>query len=97
MSIVTANKRLGEYPFPSITICNQNKISKAKLSRLMDHNPRYKQLFSVRQLLLMMSVFMQMHSANHQTERELLEIERIMNDNAISVQEAINMTLQVKC
>ena len=95
MSIVTANKRLVEYPFPSITICNQNKISKTKLLRLLNENSRYAQLFSVHQLLLMMSVLMQLHTANHQTQSELHEIDRIMNENGISVTEAVNMTLQV--
>lgn len=95
MSIVTANKRLVEYPFPSITLCNQNKISKTKLYQFLNEESKYVRLFSIHQLLLMMSVLMQIHTADHQTHDELKEIDRIMNENGISVTEAINMTLQV--
>lgn len=55
MSIESADEPLGNFLFPSVTICNQNKISKKKVMALMD-NPRYNQAFDLNQMVYKMGL-----------------------------------------
>lgn len=40
MRIESTDKKLSEFPFPSVTICNQNKLSKTKMNQLLNSSSK---------------------------------------------------------
>lgn len=93
MTIESADHNLELYPFPSITICNQNKISKSKLDDLLLRNPRYGQ-FTVEQITFIVSVMLQVHEARNRTS-ELLKASKMLVSSGITTQDIIDIIHQV--
>ena len=92
MSIESTDKKLSEFPFPSVTICSQNKISKAKLKQILT-NPRYKQ-FDEKKMMTMMRVMIKVDAAFGRDDA-LMEINQLLIKGGISVAEVINITIKV--
>ena len=92
MTIDSADQNLELYPFPSVTICSQNKISKSKLEKLL-HNPRYGE-FTFEQMAFIMSVMSQVHEAQNRAQ-DLIRINQMLDNNGIATQEIIDIINQV--
>ena len=93
MSIESTDKRLADFPFPSITICSQNKISKKKMSRILA-NPRYSQHFTKEQIMtLTLTMINALESINYADE--LKTISKIASASNISFKEILNVTSEV--
>ena len=92
MNYETADAPVGDYPFPTVTICSQNKISKTKLKHVL-RNARYKQITEA-QMVLMTGVMMHIPTTRNRTI-ELVQIRHLLNEIGISLEELINITMQV--
>ena len=92
MNYETADAPVGDYPFTAVTICSQNKISKTKLKHVL-RNARYKQITEA-QMVLMTGVMMHIPTARNRTI-ELVQIRHLLNEIGISLEELINITMQV--
>lgn len=92
MGIESLDGKLSDFPFPSVTVCSQNKISKRKLEQMMK-NPRYK-AFNAKQLMLMMRVMIKVDAAFNRND-DLIAITHIAIKNGFTISELINMTIQV--
>ena len=91
MNYETTDQHVGEYPFPTVTICSQNKISKTKLNNLL---PNYSFL-SDQQMILITSVMMHIPTVRNRSQ-ELLELHQLLIDNGIVVGQLINITMKVR-
>jgi hypothetical protein len=94
MSIESTDKRLADFPFPSITVCSQNKISKKKMSRILA-NPRYSQHFTKEQMMTLAIVMINALESINYTADELKTISKIANASNISFKELLNVTSEV--
>ena len=94
MSIESTDIKLALFPFPSITICNQNKLSKSKFDQIMN-NSRYSELVTREQMKLAMLTLLKMEEAHKQADN-LSEISKIFKNNGITTKELINITMQVR-
>lgn len=92
MSIESTDKKLADFPFPSITVCSQNKISKIKMNRIVN-NPKYAQ-FSENQMLVLALVMINAEESVNYAD-ELKTINTIANSSGISFTELLKMTQQV--
>lgn len=95
MTIESADQNIELYPFPSVTICNQNKISKSKLGDLLLRNPRYGQ-FSIEQMTLIVSVMLQVNEARNRT-RKLINVSKMLVNGGITTQEIMDIINKVSC
>ena len=95
--IITVNYHLKDYPFPSVTICGLNRISENKISKLLRENPKYADNFSSRQLALLTNQILQVYKWEDDDlwQKELNEINNILETNGIELPEVINITMQV--
>lgn len=95
MAIETTAQRLSAYPFPSITICNQNKVSKAKLQRILRQQPKY-QTFSSEQMALAMSALLLKADRDPEVTRLLNTFSTMLNQSGISLTDLLNATIEVR-
>ena len=93
MTIESADRNLEFYPFPTVTICNQNKVSRSKLSNLLLHNPRYGQ-FTFEQMTFIVSVMLQVNEARNRT-RELVYVSKLIASSGITLQDITDIINQV--
>lgn len=94
MSIETTDKKLSEFPFPSITICNQNKLSKTKMDRLLNSSSKFELLTAEQIALLFLVVIRAEEAARHADQ--LNSIHDYLRDTDTTIEEVINITTQVR-
>lgn len=93
MSIESTDKKLSEFPFPSVTICNQNKLSKTKMNQLLSNSSKF-QALTTEQITLMFLVMIRAEEAARHAN-ELNVIHDYLRDADITIEEVINITTQV--
>ena len=92
MTIESADHKLELYPFPSVTICSQNKISKSKLEKLL-RNPKYGD-FTFEQMTFIISVMSQVYEARNRSQ-DIINTNKMLDNNGITTQEMTDIINQV--
>ena len=93
MRIESTDKKLSEFPFPSVTICNQNKLSKTKMNQLLNSSSKLQALTGEQITLLFLVMIRAEEAARHADE--LNAIHDYLREADISIDEVINITTQV--
>ena len=93
-SLVSVDQPLKDYPFPSVTICGQNKISEEKISLLLRNNPKYNQMFSAQQVALLANQILQARAMDGDYLMD--HINNIPDTNGIAMAEVINITMKAR-
>ena len=93
MSIESTDKKLSKFPFPSVTICNQNKLSKAKMDQFLSNSSKF-QVLTAEQRTLMFLVMVRAEEAARYAD-ELNAIHDYLREADITINEVINITTQV--
>jgi hypothetical protein len=92
MTIESADRNLESFPFPSITICNQNKISKSKLADLL-RKPIYTK-FNTEQIKILVAVMLQVSKARNRSP-EITDISQILESCQMKTNEVLDIINQV--
>lgn len=93
MSIENIGKELSTFPFPSVTICNENKISKVKFDNLMK-NSRYSVITPDQMKFVVLALMKIDETLSHRRE-EIDSIKSILENSGIHMTELVSMTMQV--
>lgn len=93
MSIENTGKELSTFPFPSVTICNENKISKAKFDRLMKDS-RYSVITPDQMKCVMLALMKIDETLSHRKEK-IYSIKTILENSGIYMTELVSITMQV--
>jgi len=94
MSIENTDKKLATFPFPSVTICNKNKISKLKFDNLMK-NSRYS-VITPDQMKFVMLALLKIDETLHNRKHEIDSINNTLKNNGIYMAELVSITMQVR-
>ncbi len=94
MSIENTDKKLATFPFPSITICNENKISKMKFDNLMK-NSRYS-VITPDQMKFVMLALLKIEETLNNRKQEIDLINDTLKNNGIYMAELVSITMQVR-
>ena len=92
LSVETTDLPLEMVEFPAVTICNQNKVSRRKLSRILKE-PKYRD-FSADQMIFMMRTMIKVDSAFNRTQ-EVNSLQQLFTRRGISADDLVNTSLQV--
>jgi len=91
-SIESTDVPVGQFDFPSVTVCSQTRLSKLRLEQTR-RDPKF-QTLTYDELQMSMKVLMEPDSAYNRTD-QLNRIHKKLVANGVTLEELINATLNV--